>query len=181
MKDLVKFQANNKFLFMAYNQKEFRIMGRIVANHEKKPPAQVYSDYESHLHGALSKTPRYASYINVLMHAMGHFKDKLSKGEKAFFLDLMEKYRSGRTPLRSDPGSSVPNCSRRRSMRSTTPSTPPTRLTAATTANRICIRSSSRSPNRRGTITWSAAVTMTTRTTFAPAIGQRRSLASGLL
>ncbi len=102
MKDLVNFQANNKFLLMAYNQKEFRIMGRIVANHDKRPPAQVYSDYENHLYGALAKTPRYTSYINVLMHAMGHFKDKLNKGEKAFFLDLMEKYRSGRTPLRSD-------------------------------------------------------------------------------
>jgi uncharacterized protein YbgA (DUF1722 family)/uncharacterized protein YbbK (DUF523 family) len=102
MKDLVRFQAENKFLFMAYNQKEFRIMGRIVANQQKKPPAQVYADYETHLSNALAKTPRYTSNINVLMHAMGHFKDKLNKEEKAFFLDLMEKYRSGRAPLSSD-------------------------------------------------------------------------------
>jgi uncharacterized protein YbgA (DUF1722 family)/uncharacterized protein YbbK (DUF523 family) len=102
MKDLVKFQAENKFLLMAYNQKEFRIMGRIVANQEKKPAASVYEDYESHLYSALANTPRYTSYINVLMHAMGHFKDKLNKEEKAFFLDLMSKYREGKAPLRSD-------------------------------------------------------------------------------
>jgi uncharacterized protein YbgA (DUF1722 family)/uncharacterized protein YbbK (DUF523 family) len=78
MKNLVQFQAENKFLFMAYNQKEFRVMGRIVANHEKKP------------------------VTNVFMHAMGHFSDKLNKQEKAFFLELMEKYRSGKAPLRSD-------------------------------------------------------------------------------
>lgn len=102
MKDLVKFQAENKFLLMAYNQKEFRIMGRIVANHEKKPVASVCENYESHLKTALARTPRYTSYINVLMHAMGHFKDKLSRQEKAFFLDLMDKYRSGKAALRSD-------------------------------------------------------------------------------
>ena len=102
MKHLVQFQASNKFLLMAYNQKEFRIMGRIVANHEKKPVSQVFADYETHLLTALAKTPRYTSYINVFMHAMGHFSDKLNKQEKAFFLDLMEKYRSGRTPLKSD-------------------------------------------------------------------------------
>jgi uncharacterized protein YbgA (DUF1722 family) len=102
MKYLVQFQAENKFLLMAYNQKEFRTMGRIVANHEKKPVSQVFADYETHLLTALAKTPRYTSYINVFMHAMGHFSDKLNKQEKAFFFDLLEKYRSGRTPLKSD-------------------------------------------------------------------------------
>ena len=102
MKDIIRFQAENKFLLMAYNQKEFRIMGRIVANQEKRPVSEVYVKYEIHLQAALAKTPRYTSYINVLMHAMGHFSDKLNKQEKAFFLDLMEKYRRGKAPLRSD-------------------------------------------------------------------------------
>ncbi|KPK62802.1 cytoplasmic protein [candidate division WOR_3 bacterium SM23_42] len=102
MKNLVQFQAENKFLFMAYNQKEFRVMGRIVANHEKRSVSEVYDNYEVHLYAALAKTPRYTSYINVFMHAMGHFSDKLNKQEKSFFLELMEKYRSGKAPLRSD-------------------------------------------------------------------------------
>jgi uncharacterized protein YbgA (DUF1722 family)/uncharacterized protein YbbK (DUF523 family) len=102
MKYLVQFQAENKFLLMAYNQKEFRIMGHIVGNHEKKHVSQVFAEYETHLLSALAKTPRYTSYINVFMHAMGHFSEKLNKQEKAFFLDLMKKYRSGRAPLRSD-------------------------------------------------------------------------------
>ena len=33
---LVQFQAENKLFFMAYNQKEMRLMGRLVANHEKR-------------------------------------------------------------------------------------------------------------------------------------------------
>ena len=102
MKDLVQFQTNNKFLLMAYNQKEFRIMGRIVANQEHKPVKDVYAEYESHLHIALAKPSRHTSNINVLMHAMGHFSEKLNKQEKKFFLDLMEKYRRGKAPLSSD-------------------------------------------------------------------------------
>lgn len=102
MKHLVQFQADNKFLLMAYNQKEFRIMGRVVANHEKKPAPQVFTEYETHLLSALAKKPRYTSYVNVLMHAMGHFSDKLNRQEKTFFLDLLDKYRGGRVPLKSD-------------------------------------------------------------------------------
>jgi uncharacterized protein YbgA (DUF1722 family)/uncharacterized protein YbbK (DUF523 family) len=102
MKDIVQFQADNKFLLMAYNQKEFRIMGRIVANHERNPVSKVYEDYRKHLLDALGKTPRYTSHINVLMHAMGHFSDKLTKEEKTFFVDLMEKYRKGKVPLSGD-------------------------------------------------------------------------------
>jgi len=102
MKDIVQFQADNKFLLMAYNQKEFRIMGRIVANHEKKPVGEVYESYRKHLYDALARAPRYTSYINVLMHAMGHFSDKLTREEKSFFADLMEKYRKGKIPLSSD-------------------------------------------------------------------------------
>ncbi|NIP36562.1 MAG: DUF1722 domain-containing protein, partial [Thermoplasmata archaeon] len=37
MKDLVRFQAEHKFLLMAYNQKEMREMGRVVANPDKSP------------------------------------------------------------------------------------------------------------------------------------------------
>ncbi|UCD05624.1 MAG: DUF1722 domain-containing protein [candidate division WOR-3 bacterium] len=102
MKDIVQFQADNKFLLMAYNQKEFRIMGRIVANHERKPVSQVFQEYEDHLYRALAKAPRYTSYINVMMHALGYFSDRLNKEEKAFFIDLMDKYRKGRSPLISD-------------------------------------------------------------------------------
>jgi uncharacterized protein YbgA (DUF1722 family) len=33
------------------------------------------------------------------MHALGFFSDGLSTGEKAFFLDALERYRAGRIPL----------------------------------------------------------------------------------
>jgi uncharacterized protein YbgA (DUF1722 family)/uncharacterized protein YbbK (DUF523 family) len=99
MKDIVSFQAANKLLLMSYNQKELRILGRIVANLEKHPVGIVLSAYEEHLLNALSKPARYTSDINVLMHALGYFSDRLKREEKAFFLDSLERYRGGKIPL----------------------------------------------------------------------------------
>jgi len=37
--------------------------------------------------------------VNVLMKIMGYFSHQLSKDEKSFFIDSVEKYRAGRLPL----------------------------------------------------------------------------------
>lgn len=99
MKDLINFHTENKLLLMAYSQAELRKLGEIAANKEAKPFEEVASEYEIHLHDALSSAPRYTSTINVLMHALGHFSDKLSSPEKALFLDWVQKYREGKASL----------------------------------------------------------------------------------
>jgi uncharacterized protein YbgA (DUF1722 family)/uncharacterized protein YbbK (DUF523 family) len=99
MRRLVEFQAANKLLLMAYNQKEMRILGRIVANAAKLPIGTVLEDYGRHLRLALAVIPKYTSCINVLMHALGYFSEELSSGEKAFFLGSLEEYRRQKLPL----------------------------------------------------------------------------------
>lgn len=99
MYKLIEFQANNKFLFMAYNQEEMREMGRIVGNKEKKPFSEIIEDYETHLLDLIAYPPKFTAHINVLMHMLGYFSDELSKEEKAYFLDELEKYRAGWIPL----------------------------------------------------------------------------------
>ncbi len=96
---LLKFHSENKLLLRTYNQKESRNLGRIVANQKKKPFAETIGDYKQHLFKALKTPPRCCSNINVMMNAMGYFSDRLSKEEKSFFLDLLEKYRAGGLPL----------------------------------------------------------------------------------
>ncbi len=99
MKRLVAFQAANKLLLMSYNQKELRILGRIVANHEKKDAASVFEEYGRHFKLALRAMPRHVSNINVLMHGLGYFSEKLTSAEKRHFLGSLEKYRAGKAPL----------------------------------------------------------------------------------
>ena len=96
---LINFQARNKLLFTAYSQKELHIMGRIVAQPKGKPFQETTTEYQSHLWKALRHPPRRGANENVLTKAAGYFTSKLSKSEKAFFLDAVAKYRAGKFPL----------------------------------------------------------------------------------
>jgi len=55
----------------------------------------VIGKYGAHLKRALSRAPRYTSNINVLMHIPGRFSDRISAGEKAMFLEKIQRYRDG--------------------------------------------------------------------------------------
>jgi uncharacterized protein YbgA (DUF1722 family)/uncharacterized protein YbbK (DUF523 family) len=96
---LVDFHSRNKALLMAYHQTEMRAMGRLVANHAKRPWPEVMEEYGEHLGRAMAKPPRPTSIINVLMHLEGIVSEKLGAAEKALFLDTLDKYRTGRAPL----------------------------------------------------------------------------------
>ncbi len=84
---------------MTYNQKEMRALGKIIGNQNKLPIEDVISEYEAHLHNAMSKNPRRSTHINTLMHAVGYFSKKLTSKEKAYFLDLLDRYRDHKIPL----------------------------------------------------------------------------------
>ena len=104
VRDLVDFHARNKLLLMAYNQSELKLMGGIVANRERRNAKELFPPYRDHLARALSKTPRYTSNINVLMHSLGYFSKDISSREKAYFLDALERYRAGSIPLSAASG-----------------------------------------------------------------------------
>jgi len=101
MHDLVRFHAAHKLLLMAYSQSDLRELGRIVANAEGKRMGAVLELYGKCFREAFHKPPRHASPINVLMHTLGYFKKELSAREKRHFLEVLEAYRHGRTPLSS--------------------------------------------------------------------------------
>jgi uncharacterized protein YbgA (DUF1722 family) len=99
IKGLVKFHSDNKYLLTAYSQKELQFLGKITANQEHKPFAEIAADYAVHLNYALARTPSAGANINVMLKIMGYFSSQLSKEEKTFFLDSIEGYRAGRLPL----------------------------------------------------------------------------------
>lgn len=99
MKDLYEFQARYKYLLMAYNQTLMRKLGNLVANHDRRPPREVAEDYLVLLRKVFLKRPRYTSNINVHMHVFGYFSNELPAAEKAFFMDLLEKYREMKIQL----------------------------------------------------------------------------------
>jgi uncharacterized protein YbgA (DUF1722 family)/uncharacterized protein YbbK (DUF523 family) len=99
MRALVEFQAENKLLLMTHNQNEMRALGRIVANSRRLTVERVIEEYGARLARALSPLPRRAANVNVLMHALGYFSDKLTSKEKAYFLSLLDDFKLERIPL----------------------------------------------------------------------------------
>ncbi|CAM4248870.1 hypothetical protein BAMA_06490 [Bacillus manliponensis] len=101
MQELIHFQSDNKYLFMAYNQTKQKELGRIIANSVKLPVEDVFEKYECVLYELLHRTPRYTSNVNVCQHIFGYFKKELKKVEKDHFLSLLEKYAEKKMPLSS--------------------------------------------------------------------------------
>lgn len=97
--ELEKFHSNNRLLFMAYNQKELKILDKIVRNDENNSLDIVLRDYDEHLKLAFARNARYTSNIRVLQHALKLFDDKITENENNFTLDSLEKYKNGRLPL----------------------------------------------------------------------------------
>jgi uncharacterized protein YbgA (DUF1722 family)/uncharacterized protein YbbK (DUF523 family) len=98
-RELLEFHSENKLLLKAYHQREAKVLGRIVASKEGKPLERMIGEYQQHLYSALKRPPRCGSNVNIMTNAMGYFSERLSKEEKAFFLDSLQKYRNGMLPL----------------------------------------------------------------------------------
>jgi uncharacterized protein YbgA (DUF1722 family)/uncharacterized protein YbbK (DUF523 family) len=96
---LIKFQSENKYLLTAYSQKQLHILGKIVANQEKRPIESILNLYETYLYDVFLRPPSIGSNINVLLKILGYFSNELIAEEKAFFLKTTEQYKKGALPL----------------------------------------------------------------------------------
>ncbi|MFX0208918.1 MAG: YbgA family protein [Candidatus Hodarchaeota archaeon] len=96
---MIKFHTDNELLLKSYNQKELRVLSRIVARQKTKPLQELIEEYSKHFYLALRKTPRCNSYINVLNNAIRYFSNQLSENEKSFFFSLIKQYRNRKVPL----------------------------------------------------------------------------------
>ena len=93
IKNLVNFQAMNKYMIMAHDQEELKKLGYIVASYKKIPFSEILDYYEKHLEKSFEKKPSVKKHTNVLLHVFGHFSKDLSKQERKTLLDLLEQYR----------------------------------------------------------------------------------------
>ncbi len=96
---LVQFHAANKYLLMACNQQRMREMGRLVALRAQKEPADLFFHYRQILCSALAQVPRYTNNMNVLLHILGYFSNRVSGEEKAYCLRLIGRYKEGHATL----------------------------------------------------------------------------------
>jgi uncharacterized protein YbgA (DUF1722 family) len=95
IRDLVEFQAMNKYMLMAHNQEELKMLGNLVASHKKIPLSDILEKYEEHLKIALKKEPTIKTHLNVMMHIFGYFSKYFSQSEKDLFYELLHQFKEG--------------------------------------------------------------------------------------
>ena len=95
IKELIEFQAMNKYMLMVHSQEELKILGNLVASHKKIPLLDILDKYEEHLKIALKKEPTIKTHLNVMMHIFGHFSNHFSQSEKDLFDELLRQFKEG--------------------------------------------------------------------------------------
>jgi uncharacterized protein YbgA (DUF1722 family) len=93
IKDLVSFQAMNKYMIMAHSQEELKILGNIVASYKKITLTEILEEYEKHLKKSFEKKPTNKKHCNVLMHIFGYFSNNFNRREKEEFFELMQQFK----------------------------------------------------------------------------------------
>ncbi len=96
---LMQYQADNKLLLMTYGQNKMRLLGNIASNRDKRDVENVFHQYQYLLRSMFENRPKRGSVVNVLMHALGYYKDQLGTDEKKEFLGALGSYREDGAPL----------------------------------------------------------------------------------
>ena len=99
IKDLVEFHASHKFLLQSKDEKLYRELGNIVANHQKLPLKELLNRYEESYKLAISKKSSIKKNRNVLLHMAGFLKNHLSKIEKDTLHEQIEEYAKKIVPI----------------------------------------------------------------------------------
>lgn len=83
------FHERNRYLFMCYNPDAEALLGHALASGNNAE----YFDEMRHL---MSNLRAARAYADVAMHIFERYRDRLSSGESAWFLNLVSKYRKNK-------------------------------------------------------------------------------------
>lgn len=88
---LVDFHTRHKLLILSHNEKIYRELGRIVAAAASDLDA-AYGRYHAQLVAALRCKTTVKRHVNVLLRAMGYFKNALAGDQERVLLELIDLY-----------------------------------------------------------------------------------------
>ena len=99
IKNLVAFQAMNKYMIMAHDQNQLKILGNIVASNKKIQFSEILIEYENHLKKSFEKRPTVKTHSNVIMHIFGYFSKNFNQLEKEQFFELLKQFQEKKVTI----------------------------------------------------------------------------------
>lgn len=99
LRDLVDFHTRYKFVVLAHAEKEYRELGRLVADAKGIPRPELQQTYETRFMTALKKIATVRKNTNVLQHMLGFFKTELTPPQRQDLAATIDDYLAGFVPL----------------------------------------------------------------------------------
>jgi uncharacterized protein YbgA (DUF1722 family)/uncharacterized protein YbbK (DUF523 family) len=99
MQELVAFHTAYKFLLQSKHETNYRLLGKIVANHDKQSLQEITHEYLTLFKKTIACKGTIGKTVNVLQHMVGFFKKELSSGEKQALHLQIEEFRDEIIPL----------------------------------------------------------------------------------
>ena len=96
---LTDFHSRYKYLLMAHNPVQYKILGNLLGNMNQTTPDDLGPRYISELMAALKKCPTRCTHTNVLQHISGYLKQVISAEDKQEVQHVIGQYRQGIVPL----------------------------------------------------------------------------------
>jgi len=96
---LTNFHARYKYLLMAHNPLQYKVLGKLLGSMGQSDPTELGPRYFSQLMVALKQCATRGTHSNVLQHLSGYFKQSLSAEDKQEVQHVIGQYRRGVVPL----------------------------------------------------------------------------------
>ena len=96
---LIRFHTAHKLQLLSHAEPAYRELGRLVAAAKDTPRTVLAERYAELFMGALATKATPRRHVNVLQHALGHFRKRLDPDSREEAHALVEDYRQGHVPL----------------------------------------------------------------------------------
>lgn len=96
---LVEFHSSQKYLLMAHDQDEARVIGQLVARAGIDDIHELGDKYISQLMAVLIRQASRKRHTNVLQHIMGYLSKDIDSKDKQELLDSIMSYQRNQVPL----------------------------------------------------------------------------------
>jgi len=98
-RELSKFHARHKYIYMSHHQELARELGRWLAKHTSMPTKALLDAYLDLMMTLLKHRASRNSHTNTLMHIQGYLKQSIDKDDKQELTEVIDQYRQGLIPL----------------------------------------------------------------------------------
>jgi uncharacterized protein YbbK (DUF523 family)/uncharacterized protein YbgA (DUF1722 family) len=97
--DLVEFHAAHRLVLLAHSPGTSRSLDRLLSGAPPLDRQALRARYERGFMAALARPATRGRHAKVLLHALGHFGDRIDGASRRRLLERIRDYRHGRAPL----------------------------------------------------------------------------------